>query len=80
MRGRLMKRPPGNFLYEKPEKRMSRQEMCEVLEEIARGPDAYPSARVSAIRLLQELAPAQASSQFDDLHEVRLRRSGNRSR
>jgi hypothetical protein len=51
----------------KPEKRMSRQEMAEVLEEIARDPDAYPSSRVSAIRLLQELAPPQDSSQFDDL-------------
>jgi hypothetical protein len=34
----------------KPEKRMSRQEMREVLEEIARDPDSYPSSRVSAIR------------------------------
>jgi hypothetical protein len=64
----------------KPEKRMSRQEMCEVLEEIARNPDAYPSARVSAIRLLQELAPPEVDSQFDDLYEVRQRRSGDRSR
>jgi hypothetical protein len=65
----------------KPEKRMSRQEMCGILEEIARDPDAYPSSRVSAIRLLQELAPLPDSSQFDDLHdEVALRRSGNRSR
>jgi hypothetical protein len=64
----------------KLEKIMSREEMAEVLEEIARDPDAYPSARVSAIRLLHELAPLEASSQFDDLHAVRLRRSGNRSR
>jgi hypothetical protein len=49
-------------------------------EEIARDPDSYPSSRVSAIRLLHELAPLEADSQFDDLHEVRLRRSGNRSR
>jgi hypothetical protein len=54
--------------------------MCEVLEEIARDPDAYPSARVSAIRLLQEIAPKVDSSQFDDLHAVPPRRSGNRSR
>ena len=50
--------------------------MCEVLEEIARDPDAYPSSRVSAIRLLHELAPLEAGSQFDDLYdEVALRRS-----
>jgi hypothetical protein len=59
---------------------MSRQEMCGILEEIARDPDAYPSARVSAIRLLQEIAPKVESSAVDDLHKVRLRRSGNRSR
>jgi hypothetical protein len=64
----------------KPEKRMSRQEMCEVLEEIARNPDSYPSSRVSAIRLLHELAPPEASSPFADLDEVGLRRSGRHSR
>jgi hypothetical protein len=58
----------------KPEKRMSRQEMCEVLEEIARNPDSY------AIRLLHELAPPEASSPFADLDEVGLRRSGRHSR
>ena len=55
--------------------------MCEVLEEIARDPDSYPSSRVSAIRLLHELAPPPDSSPFDDLYdEVALRRSGKRSR
>jgi hypothetical protein len=63
-----------------PEKIMSRQEMAELLEEIARDPEAYPSAPVSAIRLLHELASPEAGSQFDDLHEVRLRRSGRGSR
>jgi hypothetical protein len=51
-----------------------------MLEEIARNPDAYPSARVSAIRLLQELAPPEVDSQFDDLYEFRQRRSGDRVR
>jgi hypothetical protein len=65
----------------KPEKIMSRQEMAEVLEEIARDDAAYPSARVSAIRALLEIAPAEPiSSQFSHLHEVELRRSANRSR
>ena len=65
----------------KPEKRMSRQEMCEVLEAIARDPDSYPSSRVSAIRLLHELAPLRDSGQFDDLYdEVALRRSGKHPR
>jgi hypothetical protein len=60
---------------------MSRQEMCGILEEIARDPDSYPSSRVSAIRLLHELAPLPDSPQFSDLYgEVALRRSGRRSR
>jgi hypothetical protein len=65
----------------KPEKIMSRQEMRGILEEIARDPDSYPSSRVSAIRLLNELGPLPDSSQVDDLHDaVPLRRSGRRSR
>ena len=65
----------------KPEKIMGRQEMAAVLEEIARDPDAYPSARVSAIRLLNEFGPLETSAPFDDLYdEVALRRSGKRSR
>jgi hypothetical protein len=65
----------------KPEKIMSRQEMRGILEEIARDPDSYPSSRVSAIRLLNELGPLADSSQVDDLYDaVPLRRSGRRSR
>jgi hypothetical protein len=65
----------------KPEKIMSRQEMRGILEEIARDPDSYPSSRVSAIRLLNELGPLPDSSQVDDLYDaVPLRRSGRRSR
>jgi hypothetical protein len=59
---------------------MSREEMCEVLTEIARNPDSYPSSRVSAIRLLNELDPLETDGGFEPLHAVELRRSGNRSR
>jgi hypothetical protein len=57
---------------------MSRQEMCEVLSEIARDPDSYPSSRVSAIRLLNELGPRETDGGFEPLHAVELRRSGKR--
>ena len=59
---------------------MDREEMIRILEEIIRDPDANPTARVTAIRALREIAPRETDSQFDDLHKVRLRRSGNRSR
>jgi hypothetical protein len=58
---------------------IDREEMREILEEIIRDPDTNPTARCTAIRTLLEIAPPEVSSQFDDLHEVRLRRSGNRS-
>jgi hypothetical protein len=64
----------------KPEKIMSRQEMAEVLEEIARDPDAYPSSRVSAIRLLNELGPLETDGGFEPLYAVEPRRSGRRLR
>ena len=60
---------------------MDREEMREILEEIIRDPDTNPTARCTAIRTLLEIAPAEPiSSQFSHLHEVELRRSGNRSR
>jgi hypothetical protein len=59
---------------------VDREEMIRILEEIIRDDDANPIARVTAIRALLEIAPAEPVSRFDDLHEVRLRRSGNRSR
>jgi hypothetical protein len=52
--------------------------MIRILEEIIRDEDANPTARVTAIRALREIAPPEVDSQFDDLHEVRLRRSGKR--
>jgi hypothetical protein len=61
-----------------PEKMMSRQEMAAVLEEIARDPNAYPSARVSAIRLLNELGPQENDSSFRDLYAVGSKRQGRR--
>jgi hypothetical protein len=59
---------------------MDREEMIRILEEIIRDDDTNPTARVTAIRALREIAPLEASSEFDDLYEVRQRRSGNRSR
>ena len=38
---------------------MTQDEAIEILEEIARDPDAYPSARVTAIRALLELDKEQ---------------------
>jgi hypothetical protein len=52
-------------------------------EELARFDELRPSGtpRATFLRsLLQEIAPKVDSSQFDDLHTVPLRRSGNRSR
>jgi hypothetical protein len=59
---------------------MDREEMIRILEEIIRDDDTNPTARVTAIRALREIAPLEPSSEFDDLYEVRQRRSGNRSR
>ena len=59
---------------------MSRQERCEVLKDIARDPDSYPSSRVSASRLLSELDPLETEGGFEPTTVLELRRSGNRSR
>ena len=54
---------------------MTRQEMVAILEEIARDPKQYPSARVTAIRTLRELqAPEKPATDFDALDEVAARR------
>jgi hypothetical protein len=54
--------------------------MVRILEEIIRDRDTNPTARCTAIRTLLEIAPAEPISGFEDLDEVGLRRSGNRSR
>ena len=54
--------------------------MRRILEEIIRDDDTNATARCTAIRTLLEIVPPEVSSQFDDLHAVRLRRSGKRSR
>lgn len=53
--------------------------MIEILEGIARDPDAYPSARVSALRELKRISdaePEQERSAFDalDTDELAARR------
>jgi hypothetical protein len=54
---------------------MTKQEMIEILEQIARhGP---PTAQIQAIRVLRELGVDKpAGTSFDDLDEVGLRRNG----
>jgi hypothetical protein len=51
---------------------MEHDEMIEILEEIARNPKSYPSARISAIRALLELEKHQEPepSLFDELEEA----------
>jgi hypothetical protein len=63
-----------------PGSRRGREEMRRILEEIIRDDDTNATARCTAIRTLLEIVPPEVSSQFDDLHAVRLRRSGDRSR
>jgi hypothetical protein len=45
------------------------QEMIQILEEIARNPDSYPSARISAIRALLELEKRDPAL-FDELEDL----------
>jgi hypothetical protein len=40
---------------------MYQEEVIEILEEIARNPESYPSARISAIRALLELEKHRAT-------------------
>jgi hypothetical protein len=60
--------------------------MVEILEEIARNPKSYPTARISAIRALLELERKQEpdypdpDSLFADLDTVPVRRSGHTGR
>ena len=55
---------------------MTRQEMVAILEEIARDPKQYPSARVTALRTLRELQDAaeKPATDFDALDELAARR------
>ena len=51
---------------------MEQEEMIPILEEIARNPDSYPSARISAIRALLELEEKRDSApgRFDELEDL----------
>jgi hypothetical protein len=55
---------------------MSPDEQIEILESIIKDPKSYPSARVSAIRLLREIQAEEPNtpSAFDDLDELAPRR------
>lgn len=84
------RRPPGGSLQRKlPKKkelremsgenktsRMTDDEKIAILEEIARDPKAYPSARITAIRTLREFWPEEPKPRgaFADLDELRPRR------
>jgi hypothetical protein len=49
---------------------MEQQEMIQILEEISRNPDSYPSARISAIRALLELEKKRDPALFDELEDL----------
>jgi hypothetical protein len=53
---------------------MTRDEMIEILEGIARDPNAYPNARITAIRTLRQMADAEdyAVQTEDDLYPDEL--------
>jgi hypothetical protein len=53
---------------------MTQEEAIEILEEIARDPDCYPTSRVKAIRTLLQLDKERESepSVFSDLDAVPL--------
>ena len=57
---------------------MKRTEMRAIAEDIARDPKSYPSARVSALRFVKELAESEdeddADSSFADLDELAPKR------
>ena len=59
---------------------LSRDEMIEILEGIARDPNAYPNARITAIRTLREMADDEddLAQPDDDLYpdELAARRKG----
>ena len=61
---------------------MMREEAIEILEEIARDPDCYPTSRVTAIRTLLELDKEREPepSDFADLDAVPLVRRRGRYR
>jgi hypothetical protein len=58
---------------------MDRDEMIEILEEIARDPKQQPGARVTALRTLRELRDEDEAKDpangFDDLDEVGKQRA-----
>ena len=62
------------------DKPLSRDEMIEILEEIARDPDAYPSARITAIRTLRAWADDEENliQPDDDLYPDQLAARRNR--
>jgi hypothetical protein len=53
---------------------MTRAEMIEILESIARDEDVNATAKCTAIRTLNELAPDTHTGAFDDLDELAPRR------
>jgi hypothetical protein len=56
---------------------MTTAEMISILEEIARDPKAYPSARVTALRALREIRADEREekpSAFDELDDELTRR------
>ena len=55
---------------------MTDDEMIAILEEIARNPKSYPSARITAIRTLREFWPEDPmpTDAFAELDRVRPRR------
>jgi hypothetical protein len=65
---------------------MTAEEMIAILEEIARGPDAYPTSRVTALRTLWEWShaePEEEPNPFAELYdtdEPRVRRRVARKR
>ena len=56
--------------------RMTDDEKIAILEEIARNPKSYPSARITAIRTLREFWPEEPkpTGAFAELDRVRPRR------
>ena len=61
---------------------MTKDEAIEILEGIAKDPDAYPTSRVTAIRPPLEMTKSRSRSRsiFADLDTVPVRRSGHTGR